>query len=155
MALVVGISALGYGWIQYQNQQADVQEAITVEGVVQSTDVEFKGSEGGSSNPSGGAYEVVVSYTYTHGGQEYTSDSVYPGPEKTHELKENAQEVANQYSAGQTVTVHVNREDPSRAFLVSEKTNEEPFMTMGIGALFLLMGILGLGRELVGGESGN
>lgn len=153
-AIIVGLSAFGYGWTLYQNQQADVQEAITVEGAVQSTAAEYTGSSGGANNPSGGHYEVVVRYSYTYDGQEYTSESVYPGAEKHHQTQESARAVANQYSAGQTTTVYVNQQDPSRAFLIEEETTKFPFALMGIGGLIAVVGLLGLGKRIVSDESG-
>jgi hypothetical protein len=150
LAIVLGLSMFGYGWTVYQNQQTDVQEAVTVEGTVESSDVEY---HEGTGNTDGGHYEVVVRYTYTFEGQEYTSESVYPGPAKEH-TEEEASEIANQYSSGQTTTVYVNQEDPSRAFLIKEKNSMLPLGAMGIGGLIALGSLFTLGKILVVGESG-
>lgn len=152
IAVLLGVSMLGYGWTMHQNQQADVQEAVTVEGTVQSTDVEHVGSSS-ANNPGGGSYHVTVRYTYTYEGQEYTSENVYPGPQKDLN-KENANELANRYSPGQTTTVYVNRETPSRSFLIKEKTTNITFAIIAVGALFTLAGLFNLGKTTVGGVSG-
>lgn len=152
IAVMLGVSMLGGGWTMYQNQQADVQEAVTVDGTVQSTDVEYIGSSS-ANNPGGGSYHVDVRYTYTYDGQEYTSENIYPGPQKDLN-KENANELANHYSSGQTTTVYVNRETPSRSFLIKEKTSNVLFAIMGVGTLFTVAGLFNLGKTIVVGESG-
>lgn len=153
LAFLVGALAMtGFGWTMYQNEQFDVQQAVEVEGTVESTDVEQIGTTGGSDDSGSIEYEAVVRYTYTYEGQEYTSESVYPGPEKRFGLEEDARAVANQYSPGQTVTVYVNREDPSRAFLIEETGgNLLPYLLMGIGAILALVFGAALGQEIVGG----
>ena len=50
------------------------------------------------------------------------------------DVQQAAGDVADQYSAGQT-TIYVDREDPSRSFLVGAASNEVPFGAMGIGVL--------------------
>lgn len=149
LVLTVGALAMtGFGWTMYQNERADVRHAVAIEGTVESTDVEEIETDDTAS------FEPVVRYTYTHDGQEYTSESVYPGPEKRFNSEEDAREVAAQYSPGQTVTVYVNQETPTRAFLINETGgNALPFGLMGIGALLALSFGSGLGREIVGGGS--
>lgn len=146
--LVGGLALAGFGWTTYQNQQSDIQQAVTVEGTIERTDVVFEGSNHSSGS---GHYEVVIRYTYTYDGQEYTSESVYPGPEKQFGDKRNARAVADRYSPGQTTTVYVNRERPSRAFLIEEKSNFMSFIAMGLGGLLALAMGSGLVKEIVGG----
>jgi uncharacterized protein HemX len=40
LLVVGGLAMAGYGWTQYQNERADVRQAVAVEGTVQSTGVE-------------------------------------------------------------------------------------------------------------------
>jgi hypothetical protein len=137
--VVAGVGLAFYGVTGYQNQQSDIQQAVEVEGTVESTDInEISGSSGASASASD-QYEPVVEYTYTYEGQEYTSESVYPGLEKQFESQQEAKEVTNQYSSGQGTTVYVNEEDPSRAFLIKETQLFGPFM-MIIGGIFFVVG---------------
>jgi len=137
--VIAGIGLAVYGVTEYQNQQSDIQEAVQVEGTVDSTDVDEIGGSGASSNEQ---YEPVIKYSYTYEGQEYTSESVYPGLEKQFGSEEGAEEVTGQYSPGQTTTVYVNQEDPSRAFLIEETQYFGPFMMMIGGVLFAGTGVL-------------
>lgn len=137
--VIAGIGLAGYGVTEYQNQQSDIQEAVQIEGTVESTDVDEISSSGTSSNEQ---YEPVVEYIYTYEGQEYTSESVYPGLEKQFGTEEEAQEVTGQYSPGQTTTVYVNEEDPSRAFLIEESQYFGPLMMVIGGVFFAGAGVM-------------
>lgn len=131
----IGVGVLG--WNMYQTQQADVQQAVEVEGTVEGTDIDRNDRTEGTDS-----YEPVVSYTYSFEGQQYSAESVYPGAEKQFSFRDEAREVTDQYSSGQTVTVYVNEEDPSRAFLINETSTFKPLFAMGIGGLFALIGAL-------------
>ena len=149
-----GLAMVGAGGNMVLNEQADVQRAVTAEGTVESTDTKYEGAVVSTADsPATGGYKPVVRYTYTYDGQEYTSDSVYPGPEKRFNSEEVARSVATQVSPGQTVTVYVNQQNPSRAFLIEKKTNFQPFIYMGVGGLLALTGVYSVGVELFGGGS--
>lgn len=152
-----GLAMVGAGVNMVLNERADVQQAATVEGTVGSTDVKYEGSVVSTADsPATGGYKPVVRYTYTYDGQEYTSDSVYPGPEKQFNSEDVARSVATQVSPGQTVTVYVNRRNPSRAFLINETGgNPEPFFLMGIGALVAVPFLLAVKKEIVRGLNGS
>jgi hypothetical protein len=135
--VVVGISITGFGVMDYQNQQSDLQEAVEVEGTVQSTDVHEH------SNENGYSYDPYVKYTYSYEGQQYTSRSVYPGlNDRTYNDREKAEEVVSQFSPGETTTVYVNRENPSSAFLIEDTQPFRPFLVLGGGVLFAAIGFL-------------
>lgn len=147
IALVIGLAMVGYGGHMYLNQQSDVQNAVKRTGTVQNTSVEVIEKEDTAS------YEPTVEYTYTYEGQEYTSKSVYPGPDKRFNSRENARAVASQYSTGQEATVYINQEDPSRAFLIEESgANLRTIFLLGIGTLLFLGSVNGLRKEFTGTE---
>jgi hypothetical protein len=155
--LVGGLALVGHGFTTYQEQRSDVQHAVEVEGTVQSTGVETFGWKfmrvdgvGVAQASDETRYRVVVRYTYTYEGQEYTSESVYPGAERRHALERTARSVADRYSDGETVTVYVNQKDPSRSYLVERTTHFRPGMFMGLGGLFALTGGYGLAAGLLG-----
>lgn len=152
---VGGLALAGYGWTTYQNQHSDVKQAVTVEGTVEGTDVTFIEIDSATDQSGSSYYKAVVRYTYTYEGRTYTSESVYPGAEKQIESEAEAREITTRYSPGQTVTVYVNQEAPSRAYLVEEKTLFSPFVTMGIGALVAVPFLLAAGKEIVRGAGGD
>jgi len=149
VVLVGGLGLTGFGWTMYQNERADVRNAVAVEGTVLGTGVEEIGSPG--SAQSSVKYEAVVRYSYTYDGREYTSSSVYPGPEKRFGLREDARAVADQYTSGQTVTVYVNQETPTRTYLIEETGGTLlPLFALGFGVLITLSMVSGLAEELLG-----
>ena len=159
-----GLAMAGSGGNMILNEQSDVQQAVTVEGTVKSTNVTKMGDSvlsamGGSvssaNNPTTSGWKPVIRYTYTYDGEEYTSDSVYPGPEKTFKFEENARSVATRVSPGQTVTVYVNQKNPSRAFLINETGgNLFPLFLIGIGAVVGVPFLLAVRKEIGRGVKG-
>jgi hypothetical protein len=146
--VVVGVGAFfllaGLVWgtlgvWNYQKTQTDLSDTETVEGTIISTDVREETTEVGD-----GRYRTElhpqVNYTYSHEGQNYTSQSLYPGNEQT--LSEGrAEEIVYDYDSGDSVTVYVNTDDPSRSFLV---TNDNSL-------LFLLFsGAVGIAGIVIG-----
>lgn len=135
--VIAGIGITGFGVVDYQNRQSDIQEAVQVEGTVQSTDVHERSTEGGE------VYSPYVRYTYRYEGSQYTSRSIYPGlNQRTFNNREKAEEVVSQYSPGGTTTVYVNQEDPSRAFLIKDTQTFRPFLVMGGGVIFIVIGLV-------------
>jgi hypothetical protein len=134
--VVVGVAITGFGVMDYQNRQSDIENAVQVQGTVQSVDVHERSSEGDSS------YNPYIKYTYSHDGQQYTSRSVYPGlNQRTFDSRDKAEEVVSQYSPGETTTVYVNQENPSSAFLVEEPQPFRSFLIMGFGIIFLVIAL--------------
>jgi hypothetical protein len=144
---VGGLVMAGYGWTTYQNQHADVDQSITVEGTVESTGVADE-TINNPTNPSAGHYEVVVRHTYTYEGQSYTSESVYPGAEKEIGTEAEAREIAAQYAPGQSVTVYVNQATPSRSYLIAEQTQFGSILPMALGGLIAVLMLLATGKEI-------
>ncbi len=104
------------------DEQTDVQQAVTGEGTVTSPDVEYEGVGVSTADSlATGGFKPVISYTYSYDGQEYTSTSVYPGPEKHFNGEAVARSVATQFSPGQSVRVYVTRKTPPRGRSPSTK----------------------------------
>lgn len=144
--VVVGIGITGFGVLDYQNQQSDLREAVQVEGTVQQVSVAEYSTEGGYS------YRPHVKYTYSYEGQQYTSRDVYPGVnDRTFNDREKAEEVVSQYSPGETTTVFVNQEQPSSAYLIKDSQTSPPFLVVGAGLFFAVVGILMLPIDRFGG----
>lgn len=133
--VVAGIGLIWFGWTEYQNQQSDIQEAVEIEGTVESIEIDEENTENGHN------YEPIVSYTYNYEGQQYSSESLYPGPDGSFNSRGGAEEVTSQYSTGQQTTVYVNEEDPSRAFLIDNPRTFRVFAIMIGGVVFILTGL--------------
>jgi hypothetical protein len=136
--VVVGVAIIGFGVMDYQNRQSDIQNAVQVEGTVQSVDVHEQSSEGSDSS-----YNPYIKYAYSYEGQQYTSRSVYPGlNQRVFDNRDKAEEVVSEYSSGETTTVYVNQENPSSAFLIKETQTSRSFLIMGFGLIFVVIGFV-------------
>lgn len=136
----VGVAIIGFGVIDYQNRQSDIQNHVQIEGTVQSVDVHEQSSE---NSPADSSYNPYIRYTYSYEGQQYTSRSVYPGlNQRVFDNRDKAEEVVSQYSPGETTTVYVNQENPSSAFLIKETQTTRSFLIMGFGLPFTVIGLI-------------
>ena len=93
------------------------------------------------SNNSDTTYEPRVWYTYTVGGQKYTSHRAIYGSESSGYSW--AEKIVNQYPVGHNCTAYYNPQDPTQAFLV-HKMDKMIWLFPGIGYLFALVGVIGL-----------
>jgi hypothetical protein len=143
--ILAGAAFGGFGWYAYQNEQADIENAVEVEGVVQGTsideDVDRRDRDDDGIRERETSYQPIVRYDYTYEGQSYSSDSVYPGPEETFDNRGGATDVTDDYSTGETVTVYVNSDDPSRAFLIEKSSTLLYYGLMGLGGLLAILGV--------------
>ena len=60
--VVVGVGLVAFGWMEYQNQQSDLEEAVQIEGTVESTEIDEENTEGG-----GFKYEAIVIHIQLRG----------------------------------------------------------------------------------------
>jgi len=80
-------------------------------------------------------YHVAVTYEYTVDGRTYESSNVYPGPGQTTKSEFEAEDVAEQYPEGETVTAYYSPENPSEAFLIETRNTLMPLFMIGMGGL--------------------
>lgn len=140
-----GVAFAGFGWFAYQDEQSDVNNAVEREGVVQSVDIEEdvdrRDRDDDGIRETERSYEPVVRYTYTYEGQNYTSDSVFPGGDRQFDSRSEAADYTEAYDPGDTVTVYVNSEEPSSAFLVEQT---DTLLYYGLMAVGVVLGLFGL-----------
>jgi len=154
VVLVVCAAAFGgIGWFMYQGEQSDLENAVEVEGTVQNTSIDKQVSrrdrDDDGRREEVTTFRAVVRYTYTYEGERYTSDSVYSGPESTFDSRSGAVDVVEEYSSGETVTVHVNSEQPSRAYLIEQENSLFYFAFVGVGGLCGLAAVGSLFRGVL------
>lgn len=119
--LIIGgfIVGLGYLWME-QNEQIENFEA---------TEATVLSSEVAESERSGRptSYRPDINYQYPVDGQTYESSSVFPGPggeskNSSQDGKEWAEGIIADHPAGEQVTAYYDPEDPSRAFLLKNRS---------------------------------
>lgn len=139
--LLAGLVWGALGVWNYQKTQNDLGDTVTVKGEIISTDVRKE-----TTKVSDRRYETElhpqVNYTYSYEGQNYTSHSIYPGNEQSLSEGSRAEEIVYDYGSGDSVTVYVSTDDPSRSFLVTSD-NSLAFLLFAVG-----VGIAGTGIGL-------
>lgn len=153
-----GVATGAAGWVNYQNTQDDLDNAVAVEGTVVNTSIEENEREvdrddDGVYEGTETSYEPVVRCAYTYERTEYTGASVYPGSERSFGTRAEAANVTGRFAAGESVTVNVNTDDPSSAFLLAE---DGSLITLGVaggaGLLRLVVGVTTIRKGISGGE---
>jgi hypothetical protein len=144
--IVIGVAMAGFGGYNYQQTQSDLNNAVEAEGSIENVDITRDVTRRDRDDDGIKEEEVSwtpnVEYTYTYQGQQYTSDSIRPGVAgESFDSRPAAVDVTEQFSAGQSVTVYVNSEEPSRAFLIKDSSFLLEYAFMGIGGLAVLLGL--------------
>lgn len=134
--ILVGIGLILLGYSTYTSQNQALENPVNVSATVTDTGIDEQSSRRGGID-----YQPEISFEYSYEGQEYTSTNMYPGgqdPEE-HNVESEAREVVEEYSQGSEIHIYVPPESPGEAFIEAKKTNN-PFIAMGGGILFILMG---------------
>lgn len=105
---------------------------ITTKGTVTSSQVEWNSK-----------YVPKVTYTYTIGTEEFTSDKVRLTNFAHYKKKEDAAKVTNKYPVDAKVTVYYNQNKPEEAILDPGIKGEHIFMFL-IGLVIFLAPLIGL-----------
>ena len=135
---IAGVLVFGYGVYSYQAQSTALENSVEINATVTAKNIDADPGRRGTD------YIPQVEYSYSFEDNEYTSDSVYPGPSSPSFGTERAarQEIQN-YTVGENTTAYLNSENPSEAFLKNESTNT-PFIIMIIGAALASFSIYSL-----------
>ena len=160
--LLLGIGLVVGGWQFHQGAQHATENAIETEGTVLSAALTEKNGSGPNRDGTGSnsGYVPEIEYRYTYEGETYTSTSICPGTAEGCEAsnirsQDDVEGFLSQYPEGETVTVYVVPDEPSRAFLIETDSGSlAHFMMMGIGALLLLSSLESVASSLKGLVSG-
>jgi len=155
LMLAVGIAAVAGGVYLYQDAKQATENAVEVDATVESSTVESK-LQDGDSGQRHRVYYVEIAYRYSYDGETYTSRNLCPGLGSSCDAAQNkderseAQELADQYPEGETVTAYVPPSEPSNAYLVdaSSSSTTAYLILVGIGGLIALGGLVGTGNTL-------
>lgn len=126
---VFGIYSALTGYLDYNSDKAEV------EGTVVSSDVDRD-----TKGRGGVSYNAEIEYEYTYKGQNYTNDNLRPGTGTITVSKSRAESLVSNYSEGEPTTIHIDRADPSRSWLL-DKLPTKSILTsalisfVGLGAI--------------------
>lgn len=149
LMVAIGVGMLvGTGFSTYVLQMT-VAEPVDAE--VQSTSVtEVACSVDASCDVR---YRPVVTYTYTYGGERYTSDQVYPSATRGGSItRDTAAAKVSEYSPGDQITAHVVPDRPGTAYLRRAAPNLASTVFGVFGGLLALAGANGVVGSLLGRE---
>jgi hypothetical protein len=133
LGLVLGIGCIVGGvYLTYDSYEATVNAEATDAVVLDSHVSGVSGAER--------KFRVHVTYEYTYEGEVYTSDNVYAGAggNDRFSVRGNAESFIADYPEGETVTAHVNPDDPAEAHLESGIR----IKLLGAYAILILIGIV-------------
>ncbi|WP_132060566.1 DUF3592 domain-containing protein [Halorussus amylolyticus] len=131
--LLVGVSLVGYGAYNYQQQSTALEHTVEVNATVAETDIATDVRRGNRD------FIPEVTFEYRYQNTSYTSDNIYPAGSGSNYNKESkARDVVQEYEEGTTVTAYVNPSSPDSAFLENEKS-DKPLTLVGIGTITLLV----------------
>ncbi|MEJ2551077.1 MAG: DUF3592 domain-containing protein [Anaerolineales bacterium] len=133
----IGLFALVRGVVHYRTGKASAAWPA-VEGRVADATVEVSVSTD-SDGMTSRQYTPHVVYTYSIGGQQYSSDQVNIGSKWHYPTRARAEAKLN-YQTGQRVNVHYNPENPSQAVLEPGSTRGA-WGTLLIGIVFSAAGV--------------
>lgn len=93
-------------------------------------------------------YSVEISYSYSVDGRSHRGDRYSVAGNPGAGEQERAELIARGFRKGDSITVYVDPEDPSRAVLARGGT-KKAWMTIGFGALLLVVGLVMGARRLL------
>jgi len=139
--IVVGVAIFGLGINLYKKAKAS-ETWPTVDGVVFSSEVSsYKDSKKNTR------YSANVNYSYMIENKEYTSNDISMS-EVTSSNVSSAEKICKQYPEGTKVKVFYNPENPDESLLIPG-TSFVVYLPMIAGAIFLLIGIVLVGKPIV------
>jgi hypothetical protein len=137
--LGMGIAALILGAGQLKEARAS-KSWPSVQGIVVSSSVQRS-----SDHDDRDYYQASVVYEYAVGGVTYSCNRISYGT--TRGRPEDAREEVKRYPKGKPVEVYYDPDDPDAAILEPGKAGE-PYLWLGLGGAFTLVGLVGLGLVL-------
>lgn len=103
----------GAGVLPVVDHNLSVQEYEPTESTIETTDIEWKEDDDGDRS-----YRPVITYTYRVDGETYTQDNVFPGRFTRWDSDRSwAQNIVEQYEAGEQTTVYHSPRDHGQAYL--------------------------------------
>lgn len=128
---LVGVGLAGAGGYLWHDQNQAVDTSETTAATVLSSTVEVD-----RLDSDGPTYRPNVTYEYAVDGETYRSSNVFPGPGRLWRSDRSwAADIVADYPEDETVTAHYDPDDPSRSFLVADRTPLIPLVMLGIGGL--------------------
>jgi len=140
--VVPALGAVGVGAFVYHDARSTVDAAEPTTATVVNSTVERELDRSGDTERY--QYRPAVRYRYTVDNQTYTSDSVFPGGERTRggtDAREWARGVVADHPEGEQVRAYYLPDDPERSFLIAQAPTTLALAFVGMGVLGSLGGV--------------
>ena len=156
VGLLVGLAFTGIGGFLIFNHYQATSQSTPVDGVIVESSVVDYESDPAAEQPAGS--RPGIEYQYTYQGTTYASSNLCPGEENTGcygpDTGKVAQSVVDRYPEGSTVTVHVDPDDPSNAYLIDGDLPLVYLVPVGFGLLAIVGSAVRIVKGLFGGRDG-
>lgn len=136
---VVGVYLAYAGGERVVTQKRAVRRFVAVDAMVKSSKVGTRGPEGKDR-----LYYPVIRYTYSYDGEEYESETVFPGGNYDTSDRERVKGVLDSYPINESATAYVDPEDPERSYLTEGDLTTAYFFLLGGVVLVLVAAGLAL-----------
>lgn len=155
IGFLVGLAFTGFGGFIIFNHYQATMHSTPVDGVVVESSVVQYESNPSTGDPGGS--RPAIEYRYTYQGTTYTSSKLCPGEGNLGCYGPNtekvAQSVVDRYPEGSTVTVHVDPDDPSNAYLIDADLPLVYLVPVGMGLLAIVGTAVRFVKRVSGGRN--
>jgi hypothetical protein len=135
--LFLGLFGVGMGGFTVFEHNVAVQEGQPTAATVLSTEIAEKTDDDGDKS-----YRPVVTYEYIVDGQTYESENVFPGGfTRWKSSRSWAEDVLNQYEAGDRITVQYRPRNPGQAYVRNDGLPFTWVVGAGYAVLVLVSGV--------------
>lgn len=134
-------------YLAFHQPAQTMQRAETVQGTIDSTDIVVQ------SGDTSSGYAPVVRYEYSYRGETYTSDQYSLVGGAPAGSRSTVSDFLDQYTAGQTVTVYVDPQDPSNSFLTRGSVGLPFYGAIGFFVFVGGLSLVALVADLLGVEA--
>jgi hypothetical protein len=144
--VLIGVVLVGGpGVVLYAHHDATT-DTVAVDATVTSTSV----NKFYRNDPFHQEVDVDITYRYSYEGQTYRSSDVFAGIGSNWLTDHGATEVIENHQEGSTVTAHVKRDAPSRAYLIDPGTTPALYVLLVVGLPILLNSLSSLLYQFTG-----
>lgn len=131
---LIGLGISTYAFTEWRNS-ADIENWPSIEGIIESGHVSTDTDDDGDTD-----YTPNITYSYSVDNQRYTGNRITYFS-KSYNSSSDAQAVLNRYPIRTEVMVYYDPDKHSRAVLEPNPDDTTPFLMMGFGAIFGVVGL--------------
>lgn len=148
LAILIGVGLIGGAVYVYTDQVQALNTFEPVEAQIVDAHVDKRVVNSGNGNTRE-SFTPDITYEYVVDGTTYRSSNYEAGIGRSGTGQSHAEATVARYPPGTVVTAYYNPANPREAFLVKQQSLSTPLAMVGVGVLFVLVGVAGLVRRVL------